>query len=133
MFEWLRNWRTRHRHPVSLVLHAVGIPLTIGFVPLAIAQWLDGRWDLWWRPAVLLIGGYLLQWVGHRIEGNDMGEVIVLKRWMDRPYVAVSPRYANAVPGRPDADSLDVSPTHDIIAPGAPGGNEASHQKGHLP
>jgi len=134
VFEWLRNWRLRHRHPVSLALHIVGIPLTIGFIPLAFAQWLDGRWDLWWRPTVLLIAGYALQWVGHRIEGNDMGEVIILKRWLDRPYIAVSPRYANAETSAcPDAESLDISPRYDTIAPGTLGGNEASQQKGHMP
>jgi hypothetical protein len=58
--------------------------------PLQLAAW---RWDLWWRPATLLVGGYLLQWIGHLIEGNDMGEIILVKRWMGKPYIAVSPRY----------------------------------------
>jgi len=77
----------------------VGIPLTIAAVALAIAQLLQWRWDVWWRPAALLAGGYVLQYLGHRVEGNDMGEVILVKRWLGRPYVAVSPRYA---PPRPD-------------------------------
>ena len=38
----------------------------------------------------------LLQWIGHVHEGNDMGEVILLKRWAGRPYCAVSPRYAKS-------------------------------------
>lgn len=99
---WLRNWLERHQHPASLWLHAVGIPLAVACVPLAAAQWMEGRWDLWWRPAALLAGGYLLQWLGHRIEGNDMGEVIVVKRWLGRPYVAVSPRWASGSGARPD-------------------------------
>jgi hypothetical protein len=90
---WLRRWRERHRSAVSFWLHVVGIPLTILAVPLAAYQLAAWRWDLWWRPAALLGIGYFLQYLGHRYEGNDMGEVIVIKRLLKRPYVAVSPRY----------------------------------------
>lgn len=90
MPRWLRNWRERHRHPASLVLHLLGIPLTLAAVALAAVQLVRDQWPLWWRPAALLAGGYLLQWVGHRIEGNDMGEAILIKRWLGRPYVAVA-------------------------------------------
>jgi hypothetical protein len=90
---WLDNWRQRHRHPASLVLHGIGIPLTVAAVVLAGFQLAAWRWDLWWRPGLLVIGGYLLQWIGHRIEGNDMGEIILIKRWLGRDYVAVAPRY----------------------------------------
>jgi len=90
---WLKNWIERHQHPVSFWLHVVGIPMTIACVPLALVQLSRDQWDLWWRPVALLVGGYLLQWIGHVIEGNDMGEVILVKRLLGRPYVAVSPRY----------------------------------------
>lgn len=92
---WLRNWLIRHQHPVSFWLHMIGIPLTIAAIPLAIMQLMDGRWDLWWRPVLLIVGGYLLQWIGHIIEGNDMGEVILVKKWLGKSYQAVSPRYAD--------------------------------------
>ncbi|HPM25608.1 MAG TPA: hypothetical protein PLP66_16990, partial [Phycisphaerae bacterium] len=49
---------------------------------------------LWWRPVVLLVAGYVPQFIGHRLEGNDVGEVILIKKWLGRPYCAVSPRYA---------------------------------------
>lgn len=90
---WLKNWLERHQNPVSLALHAVGIPLTILALVVAGVQLAAWRWDLWWRPAGLLVAGYLLQWIGHVIEGNDMGEVILVKKWLGRPYTAVSPRY----------------------------------------
>ena len=89
---WLSNWLDRHQHPASVALHAVGIPLTIAAVVLAGVQLARGQWPLWWRPTLLLVIGYLLQWIGHRVEGNDMGEVILIKRWLGRPYVAVAPR-----------------------------------------
>ncbi|MBI4581849.1 MAG: DUF962 domain-containing protein [Planctomycetes bacterium] len=104
---WLSRWLERHQNPLSLALHGVGIPLTIAAVVLAAVQLAAWRWDLWWRPSGLLAVGYLLQWLGHRIEGNDMGEVILLKRWLHRPYVAVSPRY------RPPAASAADPPPPD--------------------
>ncbi|HOB75930.1 MAG TPA: DUF962 domain-containing protein [Phycisphaerae bacterium] len=91
---WLSNWLARHRHPVSLALHILGIPLTILAVILAVLQLAEWRWDLWYRPVALLAVGYLLQWIGHVIEGNDMGEIILFKKWLGRPYTAISPRYA---------------------------------------
>ena len=98
----LASWFERHQHPLSLALHLVGIPLTIVALVLAGWQLVAGQWDLWWRPAGLLVLGYLLQWVGHLIEGNDMGEIILVKKKFHRPYIAVSPRYQqknNSQPG----------------------------------
>jgi hypothetical protein len=37
--------------------------------------------------------GYLLQWVGHIAEGNDLGEWAGIKRMLGLPYVGVSPRW----------------------------------------
>ncbi len=74
----------------------VGIPLTILAVILAGIQLYESQWRLWWRPAALFGLGYALQWVGHRLEGNDMGEVILVKKILGRPYVAVAPRYQDA-------------------------------------
>ena len=89
------NWKLRHQHPLSMALHAVGIPLCIAAVVVAVLQLLDWRWDLWWRPALLLVAGYLPQWIGHRIEGNTMGELILINKLLDRPYTTVAPRYQN--------------------------------------
>jgi hypothetical protein len=60
---------------------------------LGVVQLLDEAWGLWWRPAGLLGISYAVQWVGHLIEGNDMGEVVLIKKWLGRPYVAIAPRY----------------------------------------
>ena len=91
----LHNWLERHRHPASLVLHAVGIPLLIAGLLLGGLQLLCGMWSLWWRPVGLIAVSYVLQWVGHRIEGNDMGEVVVLKKLLGKPYIAIAPRRAS--------------------------------------
>lgn len=91
---WLNKWLQRHQHPASRALHAVAIPMLPAAGILAIVQLSAGAWGVWWRPFGLLVVSYLLQWFGHRIEGNDMGEVILLKKLLGRDYVAVSPRYA---------------------------------------
>ncbi len=51
-------------------------------------------WAYWWRPLVLAVIGYGLQWIGHVHEGNDMGEMILIKRWLGMRYTDVSPRYS---------------------------------------
>jgi hypothetical protein len=84
-----RNWLERHQHPVSFWLHMVGIPLALLAIPaLFFVPW------YWCLGAFLL--GYLLQFVGHKIEGNDVGELIPLKRLLGMPVVPVSPRYQRA-------------------------------------
>lgn len=101
---WLGHWRLRHQTPLSFWLHMVGIPLAVLAVLLAGWQLLLWRWDLWWRPAGLLGGGYLLQWLGHLHEGNDMGEVILIKRWLGQPYTAVAPQFTG-LPQTADVES----------------------------
>ncbi|MFH1745942.1 MAG: Mpo1-like protein [Planctomycetota bacterium] len=104
--KWLRNWLERHRSPLSFWLHMIGIPLALAAVVLAIWQLYCWRWDLWWRPLVLLIAGYALQIAGHWHEGNDVGEWILIRRLFGRPYVAISPRYRPDEPDSPtDADT----------------------------
>ncbi len=89
----LNNWLERHQHPASRVLHALGIPMLVLTGVVTVWQLVESRWDLWYCPVALFVGSYLLQWIGHRVEGNDMGEIILIKRLLGRRYVAVSPRY----------------------------------------
>ena len=125
---WLKQWLERHQHPMSFWLHMVGIPLTIAAVGLALVQLIlaarqPALWALWWRPVALLVLGYLLQYVGHRIEGNDMGEVILVKKLLGRPYVAVSPRYAGAAGETPTPPGGTPAPPRETPTP--PGGTPA--------
>jgi hypothetical protein len=86
---WLRNWLERHQHPVSFYLHLVGIPMAVAAIPLLFLQ-------EWWWALGLFVGGYGLQFIGHAIEGNDVGELIPIKRALGLPYVAISPRWRQA-------------------------------------
>lgn len=92
--KWLTRYLERHQSAVSFWLHVIGIPLTIAAAVVVIYQLYHGQWNLWWRPVGLVVAGYLLQYIGHVYEGNEMGEVILVKRLLGLPYVAVSPRYA---------------------------------------
>ena len=84
-------WRTRHRHPLNYALHLVGIPLAFLSLPLLLV--LPWEWCLG-----LFAGGYFLQWLGHLVEGNDIGELMPLKRAFGLPVVAVVPRPAHPAP-----------------------------------
>lgn len=85
------NWFQRHRHPVSLALHAVGIPAVVaGFGVLGVSAAKPIPHVGWWF-AGLFAGGYALQFIGHAIEGNDAGELILVKKLLGKPYVAVAP------------------------------------------
>ena len=73
------DWISRHRHPVSFALHVVGIPACFVAAPvLAILR-------AWWPAGIAFVGGYVLQFVGHFIEGNASGEEILLRRILKMP------------------------------------------------
>ena len=71
--KYLRDYMSNHRNPANRALHIVGVPL---------APWggllllITGR-----ITAALgaLVVGYGLQWIGHRIEGNEMGDWKLIK------------------------------------------------------
>ena len=90
-----RNWLVRHRNAFNFWIHMIGIPLALaGVVLLFVANWYWG--------AGAIVAGYFLQWVGHRAEGNDVGELIPLKRLLGLPVVAIAP------PGDPPGGASSI-------------------------
>jgi hypothetical protein len=83
----LANWRERHRHPFNFGIHLVGIPMACAGVILFFA-W---PWQDWYWGAGAFVLGYLLQYIGHCVEGNDMGEWVAIKRLLGLPYVSIAP------------------------------------------
>lgn len=83
---FVKNYLLRHQHPLNRVLHLVGVPLT--FLATAVLLW-EGQ-VIW--GCGTFVAGYALQFAGHAVEGNDAGEVIVLKRALGFPYVDIVPR-----------------------------------------
>lgn len=80
------NWLLRHQHPANFWIHMLGIPLA--FLGVILLFFLDWPWGL---AAIGL--GYLLQWIGHRVEGNDVGELIPIKRALGLKTVSIAPQY----------------------------------------
>lgn len=90
----LYNWLERHQHPFNRGIHFLGIPMALAGVVLLI-----GWWDQWYWGIAAFVGGYLLQWIGHLVEGNDLGEWAGIKRLLGLPYVSISPRYQKSERG----------------------------------
>ena len=88
-----QGWRLRHQLPFNFAIHLIGIPLAVsGVILLFFLPW------YWGVGAIVL--GYLLQWIGHRAEGNDVGEWAAIKRMLGRPYVGIAPRWNPDDPNR---------------------------------
>ena len=82
----LANWRERHQHPFNFAIHLLGIPLAVaGLFLLFFLPW-------YWGVGALVLG-YLLQYLGHAVEGNDVGEWAAIKRMLGLPYVGIAPRW----------------------------------------
>jgi uncharacterized membrane protein YGL010W len=87
----VQDWIARHRDPASFVLHMIGIPLTIlGILMIPIYVYLFSL-PVFLFSAVLFFGGYMIQFLGHALEGTDPGEVILLKRKLGWSYVDIAP------------------------------------------
>jgi hypothetical protein len=87
----LRNWRERHRHPFNFAIHLLGIPMAlVGIVLLFVLPW-------YWGVGLVVVG-YLFQFLGHWVEGNDVGELIPIKKALGLPVIAIVPRTSGSRP-----------------------------------
>lgn len=77
VWDFIVDYCGRHKHPVNAILHIFGVPMVF----YGIYQWFVGGVYLGW---VLFIGGYILQWLGHTAQGNEVGEVILIKKIISR-------------------------------------------------
>ncbi|MGA9997061.1 MAG: DUF962 domain-containing protein [Pyrinomonadaceae bacterium] len=57
------NYKEKHRHPLNRLMHSIGIPMIVVSLPLFFWNW---RWAL-----ALFIVGWIFQFIGHAIEGNQ--------------------------------------------------------------
>jgi uncharacterized membrane protein YGL010W len=59
----MEDYKAKHRHPLNRLTHSIGIPLIVISLPLFFFSW---------RLALaLFVIGWILQFVGHWIEGNQ--------------------------------------------------------------
>jgi hypothetical protein len=70
---FFRDYASRHRNNWNRLAHLIGVPLA-PFGCLALLAVGELR-----LAALFFLAGYLLQWIGHRIEGNEVGEWILIK------------------------------------------------------
>ena len=61
--DFLANYKAKHQHPLNRLTHSIGIPMIVISLPLFFFNW---RWAL-----LLFVIGWILQFVGHAIEGNQ--------------------------------------------------------------
>ena len=64
--DWIEQYSTSHRNAVNRACHTVGIPMiAISLLLIPVAVWLPS----WWKAAaVLFVGGWIFQIVGHAFE-----------------------------------------------------------------
>ncbi|MCX6354473.1 MAG: DUF962 domain-containing protein [Candidatus Aureabacteria bacterium] len=67
------RWAERHTNRWSLLLHIIGIPLTVAALPVLLFSSLR-------FAALLFIAGYALQFIGHALEGNKSGEQLLMEK-----------------------------------------------------
>ncbi len=60
---YLDEYKAKHRHPLNRLAHGIGIPLIVVSLPLFVFDW---RWAVG-----LFVAGWLFQFLGHAIEGNQ--------------------------------------------------------------
>ena len=66
--EWIAQYSHSHEHPLNRWCHTFGIPMIALSVPLfLVALAVPGVWPL---PTGLFVAGWVLQFVGHAVEGK---------------------------------------------------------------
>ena len=63
MSSFMEDYKAKHRHPLNRLTHSIGIPMIVVSLPLFFFSW---RWAL-----ALFVVGWIFQFVGHAIEGNQ--------------------------------------------------------------
>jgi uncharacterized membrane protein YGL010W len=85
MKDWVALYTESHQHPVNRICHTAGIPMIAVSIPLFVAViFFPGWWPL---PTGLFALGWILQFVGHAVEGkppeffHDWRFLLVGLRW----------------------------------------------------
>ena len=94
MRRFFKNYAERHLHPGNQFFHLLGLPVTF-ILPIHFLVWhYPASWAL-----IAFVVGYVLQFIGHAIEGNDAGELILIKKLQGRPYVEFGPKHPSSKSG----------------------------------
>jgi uncharacterized membrane protein YGL010W len=61
---FMENYKEKHRHPLNKLSHSIGIPLIVVSLPLFF-------FIKWYWALALFVVGWIFQFLGHAIEGNQ--------------------------------------------------------------
>jgi uncharacterized membrane protein YGL010W len=86
------NWLERHRDPRSFALHMIGIPPTLMGVLLFPVYLGLLSFPIFVLSLALFVGGYMIQFLGHALDGTEPGEWAALKKWFAKRYTGVLAR-----------------------------------------
>ncbi len=87
---FLETYREKHQHPANRLLHSFGIPIIVISIPVVFWNW---QWALG-----LFVFGWILQFIGHAIEGNSPAffsnpvHLIVGPIFIIRKYLGLEPK-----------------------------------------
>lgn len=101
----VNDWVERHHDPRSFVLHLFGIPGTILGVLLIPVYLMLLSVAVFGFALALFLGGFVLQFLGHALDGTEPGEIKGLRVWWSRR------REARAESGRVPALYSDAKTT----------------------
>jgi Protein of unknown function (DUF962) len=82
---WIAEYSESHQHPLNRLTHTFGIPIILISLPLLVAGIMWHR--VLWVGVALFVGGWVLQFLGHAIEGKppeflkDWRFLLVGSRW----------------------------------------------------
>lgn len=65
----------RHKHPINAFLHIFGVPMVF----YGVYKLFCGASELS-LALTLIVFGYVLQYLGHKAQGNEVGEVTLIKK-----------------------------------------------------
>jgi hypothetical protein len=78
----VNNWIDRHRDIRSFVLHLIGIPCTILGVLLMPIYILLLSLTVFLFALTIFVGGFLVQFLGHGLDGTEPGEIKGIRIWL---------------------------------------------------
>lgn len=71
--DFVVDYCQRHSHPINAFWHLLGVPIAFfGLYKLITGSFILG--------ICLLFFGYLFQYLGHKAQGNEVGEVTLIKK-----------------------------------------------------
>lgn len=65
---WIAQYSQSHTNPANRLCHTIGIPMIVVALALFVVSTFVAH--LWILAAALFVGGWVLQFVGHAIEGK---------------------------------------------------------------